>query len=133
MSCLPAGDLAIGGNHVLEVDVDYLLSRIEDRDRRTVVEEVREAAQDEFALNADGELLTALDHHPPAVNEIPPMIHIPLGTRVRITGICSRTETKSVVVGGEVPFNILLRSFDDITVVARPSPLNIRNLQQYVI
>ena len=94
----------------------------------TVVEEVREAAQDEFVLNADGELLTALYHHPPAVNEIPPMIHIPLGTRVRITGICSRTETKSVVVGGEVPFNILLRSFDDITVVARPSPLNIRNL-----
>jgi diguanylate cyclase (GGDEF)-like protein len=27
-----------------------------------------------------------------------------------------------------VPFNILLRSFDDITVVARPSLLNIRNL-----
>ena len=28
----------------------------------------------------------------------------------------------------EAPFNILLRSFSDIEVVARPSPLNVRNL-----
>ncbi|MGD0941391.1 MAG: GGDEF domain-containing protein [Terracidiphilus sp.] len=93
-----------------------------------VVEAVREATQDEFVLNADGELFTAIYHHPPTISEVPRMMEIPLGTRIRLTGICTRTETKSVIAGAEVPFNILLRSFDDITIIARPSLLNIRNL-----
>ena len=35
--------------------------------------------------------------------------------------------------GHEVPFNILLRSFDDIAVVGNPSLLNVRNLTIFVI
>ena len=93
-----------------------------------VVAGVREATQDEFVLNADGQLLTAIYHHPPEIGALRPMMKIPLGTRVRLTGICTRTETKSITPGAEVPFNILLRTFDDITIVAGPPLLNTRNL-----
>jgi diguanylate cyclase (GGDEF)-like protein len=93
-----------------------------------VVAEVREATQDEFVLNADGGLLTAVYHHPSEIGNLPPMMKIPLGTRIRLTGICTRTETKSIIPGSEVPFNILLRSFGDIEVVAGPPLVNTRNL-----
>jgi diguanylate cyclase (GGDEF)-like protein len=54
------------------------------------------------------------------------MKQIPLGSIVRVSGIC--VELSSNQRNGSVPFNILLRSFDDISVVARPSLLNTRNL-----
>jgi diguanylate cyclase (GGDEF)-like protein len=56
------------------------------------------------------------------------MMKIPLGSRIRVTGICTMMDTRSVTPGNEVPFNILLRSFNDIEVVAKPSWMNIRNL-----
>jgi diguanylate cyclase (GGDEF)-like protein len=93
-----------------------------------VVARVREAIQDEYVLDSDGRLFTAIYHHPPAPGEIPPMRQIPLGSRIRVTGICFIESSHLINPGEEVPFNILLRSFDDITVVARPSLLSIRNL-----
>jgi len=93
-----------------------------------VVTWVREATQDEYVLDSDGRLFTAIYHHPPEPGEIPPMRQIPLGSRIRVTGICFIESSDQINPGEEVPFNILLRSFDDITVVARPSLLNIRNL-----
>jgi GGDEF domain-containing protein len=54
-------------------------------------------------------------------------LQIPLGSRVRVTGIFSIDGT-SINPGEEVPFDILVRSIDDIAVVARPSLLNVRNL-----
>jgi diguanylate cyclase (GGDEF)-like protein len=93
-----------------------------------VVAEVREATRDEFVMDAGGGLFTAIYHHPPENSYLPPMMKIPLGSRIRITGICTRTDTKSAIPGTEVPFNILLRSFDDIQIVARPSLVNTRNL-----
>ena len=94
----------------------------------TVAAEVQEVTQDEYVLASDGRLFTAIYHHPPATSAVPSMMKIPLGSRIRVTGICSRTDTRSVAPGQEVPFNILLRTFDDMVVVARPSVLNIRNL-----
>ena len=93
-----------------------------------VVTEVREASQDEYVLDSDGRLFTAIYHHPPASGALPPMKQIPLGSRIRVTGICFIESSHLINPGEEVPFNILLRSFDDITVVAKPSLLNIRNL-----
>jgi diguanylate cyclase (GGDEF)-like protein len=93
-----------------------------------VVTRVREAIQDEYVLDSDGRLFTAIYHHPPAPGVLPPMMQIPLGSRIRVTGICFVESSHLINPGEEVPFNILLRSFDDITVVARPSLLNIRNL-----
>jgi diguanylate cyclase (GGDEF)-like protein len=93
-----------------------------------VVTEVREASQDEYVLSVNGQLFTALYRHPPTGSSLPPMLRVPLGAKARVTGICMVVDANSITPGEEVPFNILLRSFDDITVVAGPSLLSIRNL-----
>ena len=90
--------------------------------------EVREASQDEYVLNADGRLFTAIYRHPPAPNAVAAMPQVPLGSRIRVTGICVVVQSTTVNPGEEVPFNILLRSFDDIDVIASPPLLSIRNL-----
>jgi diguanylate cyclase (GGDEF)-like protein len=90
--------------------------------------EVREASQDEYVLNSDGRLFNAIYRHPPSPNPLPAMTRIPLGSRIRVTGICVIEHATTINPGEEVPFNILLRSFDDISVVASPSLLSIRNL-----
>ncbi|MGA2535600.1 MAG: GGDEF domain-containing protein [Terracidiphilus sp.] len=83
--------------------------------------EVREASQDEYVLNADGRLFTAIYRHPLKPSVLPSMLQIPLGSRIRVTGICVIVQSNTINPGEEVPFNILMRSFDDISVVARPS------------
>jgi diguanylate cyclase (GGDEF)-like protein len=102
----------------------YDLVSIEGR----VVMEAREASQDEYVLVTEGQVFSAIFHHPDTTSQlpIPPMREIPLGSTIRVTGICILQDT--TLFSGKAPFNILLRSFDDIVVVARPSLLNIRNL-----
>jgi diguanylate cyclase (GGDEF)-like protein len=89
-----------------------------------VVTEVREASQDELVLAVDGKLFSAIYRHPDgpasAARVIPP------GSSVRVTGICIQVNANPFIA--QVPFNILLRSYDDIVVVARPSLINTRNL-----
>ena len=97
-----------------------------------VVTEVREAVQDEYVLSSDGRLFTAIYRHPPAGAELPPMPRIQLGSRIRVAGICVVVDPNTINPGEEVPFNILLRSFDDITVVAEPSWFNTHNLMRLV-
>jgi diguanylate cyclase (GGDEF)-like protein len=113
--------LALWGRSVLGGHQDDLVS-IEGR----VVTEVRETAQDEYILVADGRLFTAIYRHPPVPRTVPPMLQVPLGSTIRVTGICIPVDTNPF--NDEAPFNILLRTFDDIVVVARPSLLSIRNL-----
>ncbi|MGB7265194.1 MAG: GGDEF domain-containing protein, partial [Terracidiphilus sp.] len=91
-----------------------------------VVTEIREAAQDEYVLKADGRLFTAIFRHPPPPRPLPPMLDVPLGSIIRVTGICMIVD--STPFNGEAPFNVLLRSFDDIEVVSRPPWLNVRHL-----
>jgi len=92
-----------------------------------VVTEAREASQDEYVLISDGKMFSATYRHPDVPDWIPPpMKEIPLGSRVRVAGICMLENSNPYI--GDVPFNILMRSLDDISVVARPSFLNIRNL-----
>jgi diguanylate cyclase (GGDEF)-like protein len=105
----------------------YDLVSIEGR----VVAEVREATQDEYVLTADGHVFSAIYHHPDSSShtQLVPMMHIPLGSRLRVTGICTVMDpNNTITMGAEIPFNILLRSIDDIAVVAKPSPLSIHNL-----
>ena len=113
--------LAFWGRNVLGGHQDDLVS-IEGR----VVTEVREAAQDEFIMVADGRLFTAIYRHPPMPRPVPPMLQIPLGSTIRVTGICVALDTNPF--NDESPFNILLRSFDDIAVIAEPSWLSVGNL-----
>ena len=92
-----------------------------------LVTEVRESSQDEYVLTADGQVFSAIYHHPTIDgSNLPPMNHVQLGSRVRVIGICILGESKPFA--GEVPFDILLRSPDDVVVVKRPSLMNVRNL-----
>jgi diguanylate cyclase (GGDEF)-like protein len=93
-----------------------------------VVTKVRGGAQDEYVLSSDGQLFSAIYRHPDPGIQLSPMMQIPLGSRVRVTGICMIEDTNPFNISEEVPFNILMRSFNDITVVAQPSLVNTRNL-----
>jgi diguanylate cyclase (GGDEF)-like protein len=92
-----------------------------------VVNEVREGSQDEYVLVSDGRMFSAIIRHP-EVNSAqpPPLKEIPTGSRIRVTGVCILENSNPF--NREVPFDILMRSQEDIAVVARPSLLNVRNL-----
>ena len=90
---------------------------------------VREGSQDVFVLVSDGKLFSAIYRHPSAERQLPPMLQISVGTKIRVTGICMAVQANSIQPAQqEVPFNILLRSYDDIAVVTGPSLVNVRNL-----
>ncbi len=93
-----------------------------------VVAEVREAAQDEYVLDQNGHLFSATIRHSASLSPeaLPPMRAMPVGARIRVTGICILE--KSNPFNGDVPFHILMRSYDDLAVVARPSPVNVVHL-----
>ncbi|MGA3370217.1 MAG: GGDEF domain-containing protein [Terracidiphilus sp.] len=89
-----------------------------------VVTEVREPKQDEYVLSSDGQLFGAIYGHLNGVGL--PMKQIPVGARVRVTGICILENSNPF--NKQVPFDILLRSPDDIAIIAKPSLLTVRNL-----
>jgi diguanylate cyclase (GGDEF)-like protein len=91
-----------------------------------VVTAARGASQDEYDLSANGQLFSAIYHHPPRTETLPPMKMIPAGSRVRVTGICITEDPNPFA--SQVAFDIFLRSFDDIAVIERPSLLTVRNL-----
>ena len=97
-----------------------------------VVTQVRQATQDEYVLESDGHLLSAIIRHPASSSQIPlaPMLQIPVGTHLRVSGICILTDANPF--NGEVPFNILMRNVNDVVVVARPPWLNVRHLMLIV-
>jgi diguanylate cyclase (GGDEF)-like protein len=96
----------------------------------TVVAEVRGAARDEYVLESDGNLFSAVYRHPATDGEgsgsPSPMKHVSPGARVRVTGVCF-TNTSNPF-DSRVPFEILLRSPDDIAVVAGAPWVTIANL-----
>ncbi len=93
-----------------------------------IVTAVRQATQDEYVVTSDGRLFTAIYRHPRSSAILPPMRWIAQGSRVHVTGICTVIDSNAINPGEEAPFNLLLRSFDDISVIAKPSMLNVRNL-----
>jgi diguanylate cyclase (GGDEF)-like protein len=97
-----------------------------------VVTAIREGAQDEYVLVSEGHLFSAIYRHPEIsdVLSLLPMKEIPVGSRVRVTGICVLESSNPF--DRDVPFNILLRSPDDMTIIAEPTWLNIRNLIRIV-
>jgi len=93
-----------------------------------VVVGVREASRDEYVLVSDGHLFSAIYQHPDLRSQIPlpAMKPVRAGSRVRVTGICMSSSPDPF--SGPVSFEILLRSFDDVSVVASPPLVNVRNL-----
>jgi diguanylate cyclase (GGDEF)-like protein len=100
----------------------------------TVQGEVAEAAQDEYVLAADGQMFSAIYRHPPAVNPsrlaLQPLKRIRLGSIIRVSGICMLDDSNPF--NAQVPFTILMRSPDDVAVIAEPSWLNTKNLIRVV-
>jgi diguanylate cyclase (GGDEF)-like protein len=89
-----------------------------------VVTKVREASQDEYVLAVGNNQFSAIYRHPN--NPVAGTRDIPLGSRVRVTGICVLENSNPFMA--QVPFDILLRSNDDIELIQNPSLLNVRNL-----
>jgi diguanylate cyclase (GGDEF)-like protein len=89
-----------------------------------VVTMVQEASQDEYVLAVGDNQFSAIYHHPG--RPVADTKDIPLGSRVRVTGICVLENSNPFMA--QVPFDILLRSDDDIELVQNPSLLNVRNL-----
>jgi diguanylate cyclase (GGDEF)-like protein len=93
-----------------------------------VVAEVRGAAQDEYVLSADGHLFSAFYRLPNTASNapLPPMKQVRPGSKVRVAGICMLKDANPY--NGQLPFDILMRSPDDITILENPSLLTVRNL-----
>jgi diguanylate cyclase (GGDEF)-like protein len=92
-----------------------------------VVITARESAQDEYVLQADGYEFSAVIRHPEMRGQAPlqPMNEIPVGSRIRVTGIC--VPENAFLYRRNDHFNILLRTANDIAVIAGPSWMNARN------
>lgn len=114
--------LASGGNNAHSQAFDLVSIEAQ------VVTEVRQATQDEYVLQTDGHLFSAIIRQPLSPNHVPllSMRKIPEGARVRVTGICLLEDANPF--NGDVPFTILMRSYDDIEMIARPSWMSVRNL-----
>jgi len=90
----------------------------------------RENHQDEYVLLADGQMFSAIFPHPSGSTDLPPVGSIPVGSTVRVTGICAMDNANPF--GHDVPFNIFLRSAGDVRMIAPPSFLTVDNLLQLV-
>ena len=91
-----------------------------------VILEVRESSQDEYVLVSGGQVFSATYRHPPGGAALSPMRQIAIGSGVSATGICIAEYSNPY--WGDLPFDILMRTPDDISVVTKPSLLTVRNL-----
>ncbi|MGD0910910.1 MAG: GGDEF domain-containing protein [Terracidiphilus sp.] len=125
----PVAPHAIGWNQLSSGSDAFDLISIEGQ----VVKESREDARDNYVLTAGGHVFSVLCRHPDEDLgfTVPPMKQVPVGSTVRVTGISS-VSYGSDPFEGPVGFDVLLRSYDDIEVVAEPSWLNVGNLTMMV-
>jgi diguanylate cyclase (GGDEF)-like protein len=95
-----------------------------------VVSEVRERAQDIYVISSEGHVFSAALRHPFVYDsdesQPPPMLVVPVGSKVRITGVAILNTANPF--NGTMSFGVLLRSASDIGILARPNPLNVGNL-----
>ncbi|MGA2219707.1 MAG: GGDEF domain-containing protein [Terracidiphilus sp.] len=92
-----------------------------------VVTEVQESSQDEYVLTANGQVFSAIYRHQTVGGiQTLPMNHVQPGSRVRVSGICVLDHSSPYRV--DVPFDMLIRAPEDISVIAPPSLLTVRNL-----
>jgi diguanylate cyclase (GGDEF)-like protein len=104
--------------------------------RGKVLAGVRQEAQDEYVLLADGHIFSAVMRHPASTYGAtapplpPPMKELPVGATVEVTGICVLEDSNPF--DQNIPFNLMMRSYDDIAVVAWPSWMTVRNLVRVI-
>jgi diguanylate cyclase (GGDEF)-like protein len=90
-----------------------------------------ETTQDEYVLVADGRSFSAIFPHGGGPGGDALMESVPIGAVVRVTGICAMDSASPF--GHDVPFTILMRTPEDLTVLIEPSWITIRNLGMLVI
>jgi diguanylate cyclase (GGDEF)-like protein len=92
-----------------------------------VIMAIREASQDQYVLISDGNVFSANFRHSDEFRglTLPPMKQVPLGSRVRVTGVCLPDSSNPFSTS---TYSLLMRSPDDIEVIANPTLLNVRNL-----
>ena len=101
-----------------------------------LVMQVREAAQDEYVLIDGGHLFSAIVRHPSstysslAAPPLTPMREFPLGSTVQVVGVCVLEDANPF--DANVPFNLLMRSAEDIQMIARPSLVSVANLVKLI-
>lgn len=91
-----------------------------------VVMQARERSEDEYLLLADRQMFSVIYPHRITMGSLSPFKNIPVGSKVSVTGICVTDDANPF--GHDVPFNVLLRSADDLLVIAPPSYFTVRNL-----
>jgi len=93
-----------------------------------VVSQVREATKDEMVLVSQGHLFSAIYRHPEGNGgaHLPAMKVVPVGARVRVTGISMFYSSDPF--SGPVASDLLIRSFDDIVLTAPPSWFTVGHL-----
>jgi diguanylate cyclase (GGDEF)-like protein len=96
-----------------------------------IVMEAREASQDEYVLVSDGHMFSAVYPHSQTADALTPMRSVPVGTKVRVTGICATDNANPF--GHDVPFRILLRTPSDLEALSRPSWFTVRHLGVLVV
>jgi diguanylate cyclase (GGDEF)-like protein len=96
-----------------------------------VVMQARKLARDEYVLLADGQMFSAIFSHRLTPDKLPPMKEVPVGSTIRVTGVCTTGDDNPY--NHDVPFDILIRTADDIQLVAPPSILSVRNLTGLVV
>ena len=67
---------------------------------------------------------------PRAAPALPPMKEIPVGATVQVTGVCVLEDSNPF--DANVPFDLMMRSYDDIAVIAWPSWMSVRNLVRVI-
>ncbi|HWT65832.1 MAG TPA: diguanylate cyclase, partial [Terracidiphilus sp.] len=96
-----------------------------------IVASLRTAVQDEYVLDAGGNLFSAIYRHPASgPSEMAPIKQLAPGSKVRVAGICilsGRAATDS-----RTSVNILLRSNDDLTLLAGAPLITVVNLVRVV-
>jgi diguanylate cyclase (GGDEF)-like protein len=95
-----------------------------------IISQVRERNQDIYVISSGGHVFSAALRHPFVYDadegQPPPMLVVPAGSKVRITGVAILNTANPF--NGTMSFGVLLRAASDIAVLSRPAPLNVRNL-----
>jgi diguanylate cyclase (GGDEF)-like protein len=93
--------------------------------------EAREASQDEYVLVSGGQMFSAIFPHGSAAGGLSPMRNVPVGSWIRVTGICAMDNANPY--GHDVAFKILLRTPDDLVILKAPSWFTVQHLGAVVV
>ncbi len=120
----PIVPLKVGAADLASGRYSFDLVTVEGRLLKTV----SESSQDDYVFVSSGRLYTAVIRRPQhgTTGPAPGLSDIAIDSKVRATGVCMLERGERSL--NPVAFELMLRSGNDLTVIANPSPLSVRNL-----